>query len=496
MKPSLLAFLLFPFFHLCYCAQRYDAIFSFGDSLSDAGNLIVNNPSAYLTSKWPYAEAFGLPLPPPSLKDGEDFQKRENFATTGGTVLDYSFFQERGLTKSIFTTDNMKTQLSWFEKMKPSLCGTTQGDCKDYIGKSLFVFGEFGGNDYNAFLFSGKSMDEVRKNTPNIVDGLAAGVERLISNGALDVVVPGILPIGCFPLYLQLYKSSNKDDYNQFGCLKRYNKVASYHNQLLKIKLQELQQKYPGTRIIYGDFYNAAKQFVVNPKNYAEAFGLPLPPPSLKDGEDFQKGANFATTGGTVLDYSFFQERGLTKSIFTTDNMKTQLSWFEKMKPSLCGTTQGDCQDYIGKSLFVFGEFGGNDYNAFLFSGKSMDEVRKNTPNIVDGLAAGVERLISNGALDVVVPGILPIGCFPLYLQLYKSSNKDDYNQFGCLKRYNKVASYHNQLLKIKLQELQQKYPGTRIIYGDFYNAAKQFVVNPKNYGEFFLHNLLVMSSV
>ncbi|XP_010925692.1 GDSL esterase/lipase At5g45910 [Elaeis guineensis] len=289
MKPSLLAFLLFSFFHLCYCAQRYDAIFSFGDSLSDAGNLIVNNASAYLTSKWPYgmtffhkatgrcsdgrlfidfiAEAVGLPLPPPSLKPGEDFQKGANFATTGGTVLDYSFFQQRGLTKSLFTTDNMKTQLSWFEKMKPSLCSTTQ-DCKDYIGKSLFVFGEFGGNDYNAFLFSGKSMDEVRKNTPNIVDGLADGVERLISNGAVDVVVPGILPIGCFPLYLQLYKSSNKDDYNQFGCLKKYNKVASYHNQLLKIKLQELQQKYPGTRIIYGDLYNAAKQFVVNPKKY------------------------------------------------------------------------------------------------------------------------------------------------------------------------------------------------------------------------------------
>ncbi|XP_008783909.1 GDSL esterase/lipase At5g45910-like [Phoenix dactylifera] len=294
MKPSLLLFLLFSCFHLCYCARSYDAIFSFGDSLSDAGNLIVKNPSLYLTAKWPYgmtffhkptgrcsdgrlfidflAEAFGLPLPPPSLKPGQDFRRGANFATTGGTVLDYGFFQRRGLTKSIFTNGSMITQISWFERMKPSLCRTTQG-CKNYVGRSLFVVGEFGGNDYSAFLFSGRSLAEVRASTPKIVNGMAKGIERLISNGAVDLVVPGVLPIGCIPLYLQLYKSNDKNDYNKYGCLKKFNRVAFYHNQMLKIKLRHLQQRYPRTRIMYGDFYNAAMQFVINPGKYGFSNG-------------------------------------------------------------------------------------------------------------------------------------------------------------------------------------------------------------------------------
>jgi hypothetical protein len=103
-----------------------------------------------------------------------------------------------------------------------------------------------GGNDYNAPLFGGKAMAEVRSYVPEIVDRIASGVEvRIICNrtqhvvvtagrferartyalqtliglGAVDVVVPGVLPIGCFPLYLTLYPSSSKDDYDEIGCL-------------------------------------------------------------------------------------------------------------------------------------------------------------------------------------------------------------------------------------------------------------------------------------
>ena len=36
-----------------------------------------------------------------------------------------------------------------------------EADCKNYLSKSLFVVGEFGGNDYNAALFSRRSMAEV-----------------------------------------------------------------------------------------------------------------------------------------------------------------------------------------------------------------------------------------------------------------------------------------------------------------------------------------------
>jgi hypothetical protein len=50
-------------------------------------------------------------------------------------------------------------------------------DCKSYLSNSLFVFGEFGGNDYNAMLFGNYNTDQARSYTPQIVSTIADGVE-------------------------------------------------------------------------------------------------------------------------------------------------------------------------------------------------------------------------------------------------------------------------------------------------------------------------------
>jgi hypothetical protein len=96
--------------------------------------------------------------------------------------------------------------------------------------------------------------------------------------------------------------------------------------------------------------------------------------------------------------------------------------------------------------------------------------------------------LIELGATDLLVPGVLPIGCFPLYLTLYNTSRKSDYNaRTGCLRRYNRLAYHHNRELKQQLDNLQKKYPNTKIMYGDYFKAAMQFVVSPGKFGEFVL---------
>lgn len=98
------------------------------------------------------------------------------------------------------------------------------------------------------------------------------------------------------------------------------------------------------------------------------------------------------------------------------------------------------------------------------------------------------QKLIELGATDLLVPGVLPIGCFPVYLTLYNTSNKADYNaRTGCLRRYNRLAFHHNRELKQQLDELQKKYPKTKIMYGDYFKAAMQFIVYPGKFGEFSL---------
>ena len=50
-------------------------------------------------------------------------------------------------------------------------------ECNDYLGTSLFVVGEFGGNDYTTPIFAGRSMWEVYTFVPRVVQAIAHGVE-------------------------------------------------------------------------------------------------------------------------------------------------------------------------------------------------------------------------------------------------------------------------------------------------------------------------------
>ncbi|XP_015691735.2 GDSL esterase/lipase At5g45910-like [Oryza brachyantha] len=275
-------------------SQSYNAIYNFGDSITDTGNLCTGGcPSWLTTGQPPYgntyfgrptgrctdgrvivdflADRFGLPLLPPSKASGGDFKRGANMAIIGATTMNFDFFQSIGLGNSIWNNGPLDTQIQWFQQLMPSICGN---DCKSYLGNSLFIFGEFGGNDYNAPLFGGKSMDEVKGYVPQIISKITSGVETLIGLGAVDIVVPGVLPIGCFPLYLTLYQSSSQDDYDGNGCLKSFNSLAVYHNGLLKQGLAGVQSKYPAVRLMYGDFYDQVAQMVQSPGSFGLTYGL------------------------------------------------------------------------------------------------------------------------------------------------------------------------------------------------------------------------------
>uniref|UniRef100_A0ACD5VGN4 Uncharacterized protein n=1 Tax=Avena sativa TaxID=4498 RepID=A0ACD5VGN4_AVESA len=277
-------------------AQSYNAIYNFGDSISDTGNLCTGGCPSWLTNGQPpygntyfgrptgrcsdgrvfvdfLAEFFGLPLLPPSKANGTDFKKGANMAIIGATAMNLDFFESHGLGSSVWNNGPLDTQIEWFGQLMPSICGSA-GDCKSYLKNSLFILGEFGGNDYNAPIFGGKGLDEVTSYVPQIIDKIRSGIERLIGLGATEVVVPGVLPIGCFPLYLTLYGSSNQSDYDGDGCLRRFNDLSSYHNQLLQQAIHDLQSKYTGVRLMYGDFYSQVTEMVRDPVSFGLKYGL------------------------------------------------------------------------------------------------------------------------------------------------------------------------------------------------------------------------------
>ncbi|KAJ3694232.1 hypothetical protein LUZ60_009712 [Juncus effusus] len=271
-------------------SKQYAAIFNFGDSLSDPGNLCADGIPAYLaTARSPYgmnyfgyptgrcsdgrvavdfiAQELGIPLLPPSKAHNATFHRGANFAITGATALDISFFEARGLAENIWVSGSLHTQLKWFEDMKPSICHSTQ-ECRNLFGRSLFIVGEFGGNDYNAPMFSFRDMEEVHTMIPFVIESIGKAIEKLIAMGAVDLVVPGVLPIGCLPTYLTIFRSDADGYGTRSGCLKNYNTVSWVHNSMLQREILKLRSKYPGVRIIYADYYTPIIQFILHPEDF------------------------------------------------------------------------------------------------------------------------------------------------------------------------------------------------------------------------------------
>ncbi|VAH74512.1 unnamed protein product [Triticum turgidum subsp. durum] len=142
-----------------------------------------------------------------------------------------------------------------------------------------------------------------------------------------------------------------------------------------------------------------------------------------------------------------------------------------------------DCKKYFSRSLFLVGEIGGNDYNYAFFKGKTLDDAKSYVPTVSSAIIDATERLIKGGAMHLVVPGNLPMGCSSAYLTLHPGRSRGDYDAVGCLKTYNDFAQRHNAMVQQKLQVLRLKYPEARIMYADYYGAAMAFAKNPKQFG-------------
>ncbi|KAL8130240.1 hypothetical protein V2J09_019395 [Rumex salicifolius] len=275
-----LIFLLHPF---GTTANSFDSIYQFGDSISDTGNFIRENPTSAVGSL-PYGEtffhrptgrssdgllmvdfiakAYHLPLLNPYLEKGADFSHGVNFAVAGSTALSTSVLELKNITV-LNTNSSLSVQIKWFKTHLKSIC-SSKAHCKHVLRKALFLVGPTGGNDYLDALASGKSIPDLYKLVPDVIHAIKHGVKEVIDHGAVHVIVPGYVRMGCLSFYLVAFASNDASMYDKFKCIKAVNELNEYHNHMLEDAIKELQRQYPSVYVTYGDTYSAFTWVIQN----------------------------------------------------------------------------------------------------------------------------------------------------------------------------------------------------------------------------------------
>lgn len=169
---------------------KIDKIYQLGDSLSDTGNRIVEDPLDACGSL-PYGENFyrgptgrcsdgmlmidhialaaGIPLLNPYLKGKANFSHGVNFAVGGSTALSSNTLAEKNIT-ILCTNSSLGVQLEWMSTFFDSHCHNGI-DCKPgSLKNALFMVGETGGNDYNFALAQGINTEEAQNMVPEVVE--------------------------------------------------------------------------------------------------------------------------------------------------------------------------------------------------------------------------------------------------------------------------------------------------------------------------------------
>ncbi|OEL38696.1 GDSL esterase/lipase [Dichanthelium oligosanthes] len=266
------------------------AIYNFGDSLSDTGNLLRDGATGMLkyTTGPPYGSAIGgatgrcsdgylmidlakdlgLPLLNPYLDKSADVAHGVNFAVAGATALDTAALARKGVSIP-HTNSSLAVQLQQFKDFMNAKTRSPQ-EIREKLANSLVMVGEIGGNDYN-YAFSenkptaGSARDhynfgrmatgvvEAMALVPDVERSVTSTAREILDMGATRLVIPGNFPLGCVPSYMSAVNETDPNAYDANGCLAALNLFAQMHNVLLQQGIREPRRSYPGAMIAYAD---------------------------------------------------------------------------------------------------------------------------------------------------------------------------------------------------------------------------------------------------
>ncbi|KAG6541967.1 hypothetical protein Mapa_016604 [Marchantia paleacea] len=226
---------------------------------------------------------------------------------------------------------------------------------------------------------------------------------------------------------------------------------------------------------------------------WAQVLRLPFLQPSIKVvGSSFLQGANFAAAGATAANST-----GGANSPFY---LAVQLHQFIKFRRAVVAETQPDLQltstnpqictvplpleSYFRDALYVI-DSGGNDILAWFITKLPYDEMEKRIPEVSAAILHVVEGLYKEGARNILVQDVYPVGCLAKALTVYVLNYGEQArpDSSGCSPFLNSVTQLHNAFLKREIAALAEKRPDLSIAFVDTYTTRFDMMTNPSKYG-------------
>ncbi|XP_010243765.1 PREDICTED: GDSL esterase/lipase 6 isoform X1 [Nelumbo nucifera] len=266
---------------VCASSYKIPAIYTFGDSILDAGNNRFNKNCSAQADFPPYGSSFfhqptgrftngrtvvdflsqflGIDIQEPYLEAemGVANGSRKaypsngiNFASGGSGVLPQ--------TNKDLGVIPIQDQVQQFQ----TLVNENKLD-KKLVQKSLFLF-ESGSNDifnyYNPF--TGPTNLDPEAYVQAMLTQVKQFIDQIYSLGARRIVIIALGPVGCVPARMLL--PGGRTD----RCFGRINHIVKKYNAGLEGLVKDTPITHPGAIGVYGEVYKAVQEFRSMPKRY------------------------------------------------------------------------------------------------------------------------------------------------------------------------------------------------------------------------------------
>ncbi|XVF31289.1 hypothetical protein REPUB_Repub16aG0133100 [Reevesia pubescens] len=261
---------------------KFPAIFNFGDSNSDTGELVA---AGIESLEPPYGQSY-FQIPSGRYCDGRliidflmdemdlpflnayldsigtpSFRKGCNFAAAGSTIQPPSANAVSPFSFGVQVAQFIRFKARVLELLAKGKKLVKYLPTEDYFQKGLYMF-DIGQNDLAGAFYS-KTLDQILALIPTALIEFETGIKTLYDQGARNFWIHNTGPLGCLPQNVAKF-GTDPSSLDERGCVSKHNQASKVFNLQLHALCKKLQGQYTDSNFTYVDIYTIKSNLIAN----------------------------------------------------------------------------------------------------------------------------------------------------------------------------------------------------------------------------------------